>query len=145
MNKQFHHDLKIGEAVELEVLKKIQTKYPRAYKIEGYFKDFDIYVPEIKNSVEVKYDYKSKETGNIVVELTFDGKPSAIFTTKADYWVFVLHDKYIWTTPDRIKKSIAIYGKDPSKFKGSGDSSYKLAWLIPIETIEETSKVIQHR
>ena len=145
MEEQFQHDLKIGEIIELEVLNKIQTKYPQAYKIEGYFKEFDIYIPEIKKSVEVKQDYKSKYTGNLVVELTFDGKPSAIFTTKADYWVFVLHDKYIWTTPDRIKESIGFYGKEPSRFKGRGDDCYKLAWLIPVETIEKTSKLIEYK
>ena len=143
MANQFKEDLSTGEHIELKVLQSIQQKYPEAYKIEGYFKDFDLYIPEIERSVEVKYDYKSKETGNIVVELTFNGKPSALLTTKADFWVFVLHDRYIWTTPDKIKKSIGMYGKDPSRFKGRGDSHYKLAWLIPIEAIEKTSESIQ--
>ena len=142
MENQFKQDLSTGEDIELRVLKSIQQKYPEAYKIEGYFKYFDLYIPEIEKSVEVKYDYKAKETGNIVVELTFNGKPSALMTTKADFWVFVLHDRYIWTTPDNIKKSIHIYGKDPARFKGRGDSAYKLAWLIPIKTIEQTSELI---
>ena len=143
MANQFRKDLSTGEDVELMVLKSIQQKYPESYKIEGYFKDFDLYIPEIDKSIEVKYDYKAKDTGNIVVELTFDGKPSALLTTKADFWVFVLHDRYIWTTPDNIKKSIGIYGKDPARFRGRGDKAYKLAWLIPIKTIEQTSESIQ--
>ena len=84
----FNEDLHTGEAMKQEVLKEIQKKYPQAYKIEGYFKDYDIYIPELSKSVEVKRDYKSKDTGNLVIELTFDGKPSALLTTKADYWVF---------------------------------------------------------
>jgi len=143
MANQFKEDLSTGEHIELKVLQSIRQKYPKAYKIEGYFKDFDLYIPEIEKSVEVKYDYKAKETGNIVVELTFNGKPSALLTTKADFWVFVLHDRYIWTTPENIKKSIGIHGKDPARFKGRGDIHYKLAWLIPIKEIEKTSESIQ--
>lgn len=138
----FEEDLKIGEKIEQDVLNHIHNKYPKAYKIEGYFKEYDIYIPEIEKSVEVKQDYKSKYTGNLVVELTFNGKPSAILTTKADYWVFALHEKYIWTTPEKIKIAIGNYGEDPAKFKGRGDDKYKLAWLIPIHFIESEALLI---
>jgi hypothetical protein len=141
----FSEDLHTGEAMEQEVLKQIQKKYPQAYKIEGYFKDYDIYIPELSKSVEVKKDYKSKDTGNLVIELTFDGKPSALLTTKADFWVFAVPDKYIWTTPDLIKKAIGLYGQDPKKFVGKGDDKPKLAWLIPIEYIEQSSMAIQNK
>ena len=139
----FSKDLHTGEQMEQEVLQEIQKKYPKAHKIEGYFKDYDIYIPELSKSVEVKKDYKSKYTGNLVIELTFDGKPSALLTTKADYWVFAIPNKYIWTSPDRIKKAIALYGQDPKKFIGKGDDKPKLAWLIPIEYINKTSISIQ--
>ena len=135
----FAEDLHIGHTTEQEVLEHIQTKYPNAYKKDGYFKEYDIYIPEISKSVEVKQDYKSAHTGNLVVELTFNGKPSALLTTKADYWVFVLKNQYIWTSPERIKQAIGAYGKDPARFKGKGDSVYKLAWLIPIHYIENTA------
>ena len=139
----FKEDLKIGEIIEQNVLTHIHKKYPKAYKQEGYFKEYDIYIPEIEKSVEVKQDYKSKFTGNLVVELTFDGKPSALLTTKADYWVFALHERYIWTSPERIKIAIGNYGEDPAKFKGKGDNKYKLAWLIPIHFIEKQALLIQ--
>lgn len=142
---QFKKDLIVGHQVEAEVLDMIQEKYPKASRMEGYFKDYDIYIPEIEKSVEVKRDYKSKDTGNLVVEITFNGKPSALMTTKADYWIFVLPDRYIWTTPDNIKKAIGNYGKDPARFKGRGDDSYKFAWLIPIKFIEETSLTVQNK
>jgi len=141
----FQESLSVGESIEQEVLLHIQQKYPQAYKKEGYFKEYDLYIPEIKKSVEVKQDYKSKYTGNLVVELTYDGKPSAILTTKADYWVFVLHSIYIWTTPERIKKAIGHYNQDPIRFKGKGDTKYKLAWLIPIEYIKKESILIQNK
>ena len=138
----FAEDLHIGHTTEQEVLEHIQTKYPNAYKKDGYFKEYDIYIPEISKSVEVKQDYKSAHTGNLVVELTFNGKPSALLTTKADYWVFVLKNQYIWTSPERIKQAIGTYGKDPARFIGKGDSVYKLAWLIPIHYIENTAMTI---
>ena len=139
----FQEDLNIGESIELKVLMEINQKYPNAYKVQGYFKDYDIYIPEIDKSVEVKLDLMSLETGNIVVEISYGGIPSALLTTKADFWVFVTPNKCIWTTPKRIKKSIGMYKKDPARFKGRGDDKYKLAWLIPIKFIEETSLIIK--
>ena len=82
MKQTFKDDLKRGEKVELDVLKIIQKKYPNAYKIEGYCKEYDLYVPDV-GGIEVKYDKKSKETGNIVIEIEMFGKPSALMTTKA--------------------------------------------------------------
>ena len=55
--------------------------------IDGYCKEWDIYIPELDEGVEVKSDQKSKHTGNIVIEIEFNGKPSALATTKAKYWV----------------------------------------------------------
>jgi hypothetical protein len=45
---EFHKSLKIGEYIEYMILEIIKEKYPLAYKVEGYFKDYDIYVPEKK-------------------------------------------------------------------------------------------------
>jgi len=38
MKQTFDNDLARGEKVENDVLKIIQKKYPKAYKIEGYCK-----------------------------------------------------------------------------------------------------------
>ena len=71
----FYADLKDGKQTENDVLSIIKKKYPKSYIIEGYFKDYDIYIPEKDMGIEVKKDVKSQETGNLVIEVEFNGKP----------------------------------------------------------------------
>ena len=85
---QFKDSLLVGEQKEYLILDFIKKKYPSAYKVEGYCKECDIYVPECNMKIEVKFDKKSNHTGNIVVEIEMFNKPSALFTTKSDYWIF---------------------------------------------------------
>ena len=117
----FNEDLKRGEQIEYEVLSIIQKKYPEAYKKEGYFKEYDLYIPEINKSVEVKCDEKSKYTGNILIEIEFDGKPSALSTSRADYWVWWDGYAYIWFTRDLIYKCIKELNPPLREFMGRGD------------------------
>jgi len=139
----FELDLFIGESSEGRVLDYIKKKYPKAYKIEGYFKDYDIYVPEAKKSVEVKQDFKSEWTGNLVVETEFNGKPSALSTTKADYWVFVTRPHWFWITPKQICDCIRQYHYTPATFIGKGDTKPKKAYLVKINHIQEFSQWTQ--
>ena len=126
----FYKDLSRGEAIEQELLNKIQLKYPNAYKVEGYFKDYDLYVPEINKSIEVKSDEKSKYTGNIVVEIEFNNKPSALSTTKADYWVWWDGYNFTWFYTDSIKKCIQETNQKLYTFIGKGDTKEKKAYLV---------------
>lgn len=139
----FNEDLIAGESTEKRVLSYIKTKYEKAYKIEGYFKDYDIYVPEADKSVEVKQDFKSEFTGNFVVEVEFDGKPSALNTTKADYWVFVTRYNWYWITPKSICDCIRHYKYTSVKFVGNGDTKEKKAYLIKVKDIESFSQWTQ--
>lgn len=135
----FKQDLKRGEAIEIEILDIIKNKYPDAYKVEGYCKDWDLYIPSIEQGVEVKYDIKSQETGNIVVEVEFNGKPSALSTTKAYRWVFHTGDKIIVTTPERLHKLIKDSKLRLVSFVGKGDRHSKKAYLIKVDLIIDTS------
>lgn len=135
----FHVDLEAGHNTEKEVLEYVRKKYPMAYRKKGYFKGYDLYVPEIQKSIEVKQDYKSEYTGNIVVEVEFNGKPSALSTTTADYWVFVSHRYLIWITPKQICDAIRKYKTKPVNFVGRGDTLSKKAYLVPTEHLIEFS------
>ena len=132
-NKNFKDSLAIGHKSEDAVCAKIKKKYPRAHVMEGYCKGYDIYVPETKKKIEVKQDKKSNFTRNIVVEIEFDGKPSALSTTEADYWVFDDGEIYIWTTPDTLRQVVKPF--KPVKFVGNGDNKEKLAYLIKKDII----------
>ena len=127
----FHESLEVGKKSEELVLNRIKNKYPSAYIKDGYFKDFDIFIPEIDTSVEVKKDFMSKYTGNVVVEVQMNGKLSALSTTKADWWVFHLDDEeFIFITPEQIRNMINKENFKSVQFTGKGDCASKIAYLI---------------
>ena len=137
----FKESLESGKEIENSVLSIIKKKYPKSYIIEGYFKDYDIYVPEKNMGIEVKRDEKSKYTGNLVVEIEFNGKPSALSTTKADYWVFYDGDNYIWITPTMLKDLTETCG-NVVEFIGKGDTKPKKAYLMSKELIKKFAALI---
>mgnify|MGYP003131932831 CR=1 FL=1 len=144
----FQNDLIEGEKTENKVLDLIKTgdnplfgePYPNAYKIDGYFKDYDLFIPEINVRIEVKQDKKSKHTGNYVIEVEYGGNESALTTTKADYWVFWDGECYIWTTPWRIKESVK--GLPLREFKARGDDKFKKAYLCPTGRIKNSAEYV---
>ena len=136
-DKNFKESLAIGHSSEDAVCIKIQKKYPRAHVMKGYCKGYDIYVPETGKKVEVKQDKKSNFTGNIVVEIEFGGKPSALSTTEADYWVFDDGEIYIWITPETLRQVIKPF--KPVKFIVNGDNKEKLAYLIKKDIIKRNA------
>ena len=129
-NQTFERDLKRGEEIEEKILSIIRIKYPEAYRVKGYFKDYDIYVPEISKSVEVKSDEQSKHTGNILIEVEFDGKPSALSTSKADFWVWWDGVEFAWFTMEGIWECVYQVGAKTRTFIGKGDTKEKRAYLI---------------
>ena len=137
----FKEDLKAGKEIEEYVLRIIQEKYPKAKIMEGYFKEYDIMIPEIDKTVEVKSDVKSLETGNYVVEVAFDGKPSALSTTTADYWVFYDSECLVWISPEKIWK--AVKGLSVQAVVGRGDTKSKNAYLCPKEYIRMFANFIK--
>jgi hypothetical protein len=130
MKQTFKRDLKRGKYHEQVILNNIKSKYKNAYIKDGYFKDYDIFVPEMNFGVEVKSDEKSKFTNNIVIEIEFNNKPSALSTTKAKYWVIYDGYDYNWFLTENIKKCILENNLRYSEFIGKGDVKSKKAYLI---------------
>ena len=86
----FQTDLAFGEQGELFVLEKLHYKYPKAYKVKGYCKEWDLFVPEKEIGIEVKSDRATHKTGNVVIENKYGGAPSGIETTKATWWAYTV-------------------------------------------------------
>ena len=126
----FHEDLKFGDKLEHYVLATIQEQYPDAFKIQGYFKPYDILVPHINTSIEVKGDYESNRTNNYLIEVSFAGKPSALSTTEADFWVIIDGHHMIWITPQQIKQCIQAFNVPSRTLTGRGDDKSKEAHLV---------------
>ena len=137
----FKESLKDGKKSEEAILSIVQKKYPTAEIIQGYYKYYDIFVPEKNISIEVKKDVKSQETGNIVVEVEFNGYPSALSTTRADYWVFDDGECYIWIEADKLRYICRLF-KEIRTFIGNGDTKPKKAHLIPKGIIKKYSCLI---
>jgi len=130
MMQTFKRDLQRGKHHENIVLDIIKYKYSKAYIKDGYCKEYDIYVPEMNFGVEVKSDEKSKYTNNIVIEIEFNSKPSALSTTKAKYWVIYDGYNYNWFLTERIKDCIKDNKLNYVQFIGKGDTKSKKAYLI---------------
>ena len=137
----FKESLKDGKKSEEAILSIIKPKYPTAYIIEGYYKYYDIFIPEKNLGIEVKKDVKSQETGNLVIEVEFNGYPSALSTTRADYWVFDDGESYIWIEPSKLRSIVLNFGQIRT-FVGKGDTRAKKAHLIPKHIIKDYSCLI---
>jgi hypothetical protein len=83
----FKQDLSIGKNYEEIILNRAKKDYPEAYIQAGKFKYWDVFIPEVNISLEVKYDERNQTSGNIAIECECNDKPSGITTTKADFWV----------------------------------------------------------
>ncbi len=135
MIETFNRDLKRGKYHENVILEVIQKKYPKAFIKDGYCKEYDIFIPELKIGVEVKSDEKSKFTGNIVIEIEFNNRPSALITSKAKYWVIFDGYDYHWFLKDKIKDCILENKLKWVEFIGKGDTKSKKAYLIKKEIL----------
>jgi hypothetical protein len=140
----FQTDLQVGKDVEKTVLEMIQNKYPKAFMIDGKFSPYDIFIPEISKSIEVKSDRKSQHTGNLVIEVSMYGKPSALMTTLADYWVIYTGVQFIWITPLQLKNMIVQNGLSLRTFVGNGDTEPKKAYLPTVEMVMQYAGRIQN-
>ena len=103
----FQESLTSGQKSENLVLDIIKKKYPKAFLKEGYHKEYDIMIPEINKTVEVKKDFKSQYTGNVVIEVEMNNRPSGLETSTADWWVFHLNDiELVWIKLKRLKELV---------------------------------------
>lgn len=139
----FDETLTFGKMVEEYVLSRIQKKYKKAFIREGYHPGWDIYVPETKTKIEVKSDVFSNRTGNFVIETSYGGRPSALTTSTADFWVFFTGYKLIWITKKQIKDAIKESCVSICKFTGGSDFKEKTAYLVPVYYIEANSTLIE--
>ena len=130
---EYNEAKKTGDIGENEILKITKKRYSKAYidDIGKSNSDWDIFIPESGVGIEVKNDYESNYTGNLVIEVMMNGKLSALSITKSKYWVFITGYRYIWITPLEIYRFLEQhfeYGRVP--FIGSGDTKEKLAYLV---------------
>lgn len=130
----FKEDSERGGRVEGALLKRLKQAFPASERVFGNHPEYDIKIPEINKTVEVKYDPKSQETGNVVIEY-FHRKPSALSVSEADYWMFDLGDREIWIERAGILDCILSAGLEPVRITGAADRYAKWVFLVPRELL----------
>ena len=100
-------------------------------------------VAEILRSahVEVKCEtYLWQRTGNICIEYEFNGKPSGIAATNADYWCHILKDEndiilgMLWFRTDVLKQICRNHYAAGRHISG-GDEGLSKMVLIPVREV----------
>lgn len=90
-----------------------------------------------ESTVEVKRDRVVSETGNIAVEICYNGAPSGLTTTYAEWWAFVLSgDDYsdevvIFIKTEKLKKIVSKYQRLHGTVRG-GDRKQSELVLLPV-------------
>ena len=150
----FLYDKSKGDMAESIVLQVLSEEYPKKKfnKIVGKNSDYDI-VEETKSknglTIEVKFDIKAKDTGNLCFEFTNGKKPTGVCVSKAKEIWYVLESKtpdtYIIFKFDRAKllqhllyHAIVQESKDIRVVYGGDDKRFGLI-IIPIKRVVEES------
>lgn len=131
----FQADLRQGTLAQNAVLKLLHKTYPKAHQIPGYFKEYDILVPEINKTIEVKYDFAVNRTGNYFLETEFNKKDEdgdivpvecGVAYTQADYWCEMDDEVMIFMHMDALKYFLRDYRivTLPPKLTSHGGKGY---------------------
>ena len=85
------------------------------------------------SKIEVKYDRKSRETGNVFIEFESRGKPSGIATSQADYWAYFFGDEEcLVISTERLKKKLKSL--NPPRIRG-GDNNTSVGLLVKLKEL----------
>ena len=110
----FKDDLREWQQIEREFAKKLIDRKLNSLEFapDNKFTDRDIKIrfnkdwKEIERTFELKYDRQVDKTWNVWIEYSFEWKPSGIYTSKADYIVYKLWDRFYYA--DRLRLIIEL-------------------------------------
>lgn len=107
-NNDFKYDLKVGQVKEKELGDIFNNK-----------------------KIEVKYDLKALDTGNVYVEYYSRGKKSGISTTKAEFYCFAFGSTFHLIKTEALKDRCRKY-INTNRDKKGGDNNTSKGILLPI-------------
>jgi len=110
-NSDFRYDLKIGQVKEEE--------------LANVF---------IGSKVEVKYDKRALETGNVYVEYESRGMPSGLSKTHADYYCFCFGYTFHLIETSLLKEKCRKY-LNTNRDRLGGDNNTSKGILLPINEL----------
>lgn len=130
----FSDDLEAGKGAEDWVLRWCLIRDEGSIPAPVGSKGYDIILPTLKRSFEVKFDRYSKKSGNVAIEYSYMGNPSGIHVTRADLWAIKM-----WNDGDfqfwRFKSKTLLELCNNYPTTAGGDYGASLMHLIPVVEI----------
>lgn len=130
----FKEDLKSWQQVEREFASRLMKRDVSKIEFsEWKFPDRDVKATfhrqgqTYEKTYEVKADFQAERTGNVWIEYMFEWKPSGIYTSKSDYIVYKVWDKFYYA--DRLRFIIEL-SKCLKQDVIGGDDDKSQMWLI---------------
>ena len=84
--RTFNSDLELGLGLETKITASL-LQVAEVENSQKYNPDFDIVLPELDITIEVKLDEASNRYTNYAIETRFEGQPSGITSTKSKVWI----------------------------------------------------------
>ena len=110
-NNDFKYDLKVGQIKEKELAEIFSNKL-----------------------VEVKYDLKALDTGNVYVEYYSRGKPSGISTSHSDFYCFAFGYTFHLISLKELKERCRKH-LNTKRDKVGGDNDTSKGILLPLKEL----------
>lgn len=134
-NYDFTKDIELGHEAEEAVLAQVKTIFPQAYRVDGYEPRWDIVIPELQKTIEVKNDIMAGQTGNLAIECQKKtGAPSGIMVSEADFWVIIADDEMLLMGREALKNYVTV-----GNFRKvwGGDRNSAEMYLVPLAKIRQ--------
>ena len=144
----FRDDLPIAQETEKEVAKILQDKGAEIIEFNNDNRyDIKIRWKGQEKTIEVKEDFTCQRTGNVGLEFSCRGKDSGIAVSKADFYVYKIHEPgnnvhfYMMKTSD-LKK--LIDSKFYHRIVNGGDiGSNSMNYLFFLKYIKQISIMLK--
>ena len=136
MHYKFKEDLKQGKEAELELAARlVQVKGVDDIEFnEDKRYDLKVFSEDESYTIEVKWDMKAPETGNVAIEFEYRGNPSGIEASEADFWAYKIEDKFYMLSKDRMSEMIEV--ERPSYVIGGDPGSGTKMWLVKLRVFK---------
>lgn len=137
IQKNFNVSVLLGELVERRVMELLPDRsFKNPVQTQGHFKPYDIKTDQ--GTFEIKYDDKSKATGNFFFETYFKGKKSGIAATQADYYVMVEQNMAHVALTHHVRDFLRSNWEYLKKVENCGDDGMGKGILVPCHLYTST-------
>lgn len=142
----FNKDLKEWQRIEREFASRLMKWDVSKIEFSQWkFKDYDIKATfkrlwwDVEKTFEIKHDMVSDRTWNVWFEYSFNWEPSGIYTSKADYIVYKLWDKFYYV--DRARLLIWLASIEKQNVRG-WDDNMSCMFLVKREYFNAMAKEV---